>query len=555
MNHLRARKAMIGALATLVMLPACADDSDQSTSNTENSAPSTSAPAPSTSKQPKIGGTVTFASYIMAAGLDPLVISSGNGAVGGSEMLAVYDAIVRFDPATGKYENRTSESLTPNADFTVWTLRLKPGIVFSDGTPYDAAAVVFNLNRHRSGQPGAPPCAEIVACPRNTRGTATYVAPISNLEVTGPLTVTITLRSPWSGFPFVLATLPGQIASPTALKKCAGAQPPAQCAFNLSPVGAGPFIVSSFKAGESIVMTRNPTYFGGQVPLDEIRFVPGGDANALSMLDTGTAQAVYARDAQVVADAKAKKYVHIDATDNAGSGLLFNTASGATADVNVRRAITAAVDPRVVNDRVFGGQGVPGSELFKKGFPWLPDVKGPAYDPEAARRYVAEAKQAGWNGSVRIISTNLPVGINTTVALDAMLKAVGIEPQIENLPAGESATRAAQGDFDIQVTGFGLVNDEGTYAILASNFNSTDGRSASKFKSPALDTALAEIATAKTDAERVSGYGKFATEITAKVPMMPLVALPVGLLHTAKLQGVQSTVQGVMIFSQAWLDQ
>ena len=63
------------------------------------------------------------------------------------ELAAIYDTLMRFDPLTGKYEPLTAESMTPNADFTVWTLKLKPGVKFTDGTDYNVDAVKFTLDR------------------------------------------------------------------------------------------------------------------------------------------------------------------------------------------------------------------------------------------------------------------------------------------------------------------------------------------------------------------------------------------------------------------------
>ena len=122
------------------------------------------------------GGTITFGTFSETAGLDPIV-SSGNGVTGYIEMNAIYDTIVRYNAQTGKYEPNTAESVTANADSTEWTVKLKPNIKFTDGTAYDAEAVKFGMNRHRSGTAGAPPCADLYACPRNNTSSAAYMAP------------------------------------------------------------------------------------------------------------------------------------------------------------------------------------------------------------------------------------------------------------------------------------------------------------------------------------------------------------------------------------------
>jgi peptide/nickel transport system substrate-binding protein len=119
--------------------------------------------------------TITFGTYSETAGLDPIV-SSGNGVTGFIEMNAVYDTIVRWNVETGKYDPNTAETVTPNADSSEWTVKLKPNIKFTDGTAYDAEAVKFGMSRHRSGIANAPPCAELYACPRNVTSSAAYIA-------------------------------------------------------------------------------------------------------------------------------------------------------------------------------------------------------------------------------------------------------------------------------------------------------------------------------------------------------------------------------------------
>ena len=84
----------------------------------------------------------------------------------GGQQGAIYDTIVRYDADTQTYENRTAESVTPNDDFTEWTVVLKSGIKFTDGTPYDAEAVKFGMNRHRSGLPAASALRRNCTCAR-----------------------------------------------------------------------------------------------------------------------------------------------------------------------------------------------------------------------------------------------------------------------------------------------------------------------------------------------------------------------------------------------------
>ena len=189
----------------------------------------------------KVGGTLTVGTFSETPGFDP-VTNIGTGVTGGMELAAVYDNLLVYDTATGKYVPKVAQSLTANADQTVWTLKLRPGIKFTDGTPYDSAAVVFNLKRQ-------------IAMKGRSFGLVSFM---KSFDTPDPLTVVITTTAPNSTVPFSLAGAPGMIASPTAITKLGST-----FGIDATGAGAGPFMFSSFSPGESVVLTRNPGYWGG----------------------------------------------------------------------------------------------------------------------------------------------------------------------------------------------------------------------------------------------------------------------------------------------------
>src|SRR5699024_11205337 len=108
------------------------------------------------SGDPRSGGTLDYATYNSVSSLDPADRQDG-GATGGSEMAAIYDLLMRYDPTTddptagdgaGTYVPQLAESLTSNNDDTVWTLTLRDGVTFSDGAPVDADAVVWSIDHY-----------------------------------------------------------------------------------------------------------------------------------------------------------------------------------------------------------------------------------------------------------------------------------------------------------------------------------------------------------------------------------------------------------------------
>ena len=151
------------------------------------------------------------------------------------------------------------------------------------------------------------------------------MALVKDIVATDNLTVKVTLTEPWTSFPYALASEPGMIPSPTALKKCDATKNPNTCDFNLKPVGAGPFMVTAFKVGESIEMVKNPDYWNGPVYLDGIKFVALGDLGGDKTYDafkTGTVQGAYLRVASAVAQAKNGQGHRLLGIDQAGETML-----------------------------------------------------------------------------------------------------------------------------------------------------------------------------------------------------------------------------------------
>jgi len=244
-------------VAALAFVAAACGDSGSESATTTTSGPNTTVAAATTTLAPVSGGTLTFAAYSNLLGLDPIV-ALGSGTSGAIQMATIYGALARYDTAKKIYTPDMLESFTANADSTEWPLKIRSGIKFSDGTDFNAEAVRFGLNRHRVGNSipvaanDTSVCSQYVACPRNSQSSSAYMALVKDIVATDNLTLKVTLSEPWTSFPYALASEPGMIPSPTALKKCDATKNPNTCEFNTKPVGAGPYILSAYKAGESI---------------------------------------------------------------------------------------------------------------------------------------------------------------------------------------------------------------------------------------------------------------------------------------------------------------
>lgn len=578
---MRIRRALAFLAAAALVATACGDDGG---GDSQTTAPGT-ASGPTTTKAPVSGGTLIFGNFSEPASLDNAV-STGSGTTGGTEMAAVYDTLMRYDPDAGKYEGRTAESVTSSADFLEWTVKLKPNIKFTDGTPYDAEAVAFGLNRHRVGTSlPASDCAKYFVCPRNSTSSGVYMALVKDIQVVDPVTLKITLNEPWSSFQYALSDEASMIPSKTELARvCTPTANINQCtSFSLKPVGAGPFMVQSFVPKEGITMVKNPNYYGGTVYLDGFKSISINDQGGDKTYDgfkTGTFNSAYLRTPSTVVAAKDAKVPGFSEISHGGGLILLNmgvtvTCAGgkpeswcagkpdgptkstpATQSLKVRQAIQAAIDPKVIDQRANQGKGAPGSALLQDDFRWNPGVPAPKYDPDLAKKLVSEAKAEGWNGEVRMLYSNGQFAVDVALATQAMLEAVGMKAIVDTSKdtTAQVVQVTTQRDFELSGWGTTITNDDGAAAALAQNLASTSTSNRVGYNNPAVDQALKDLRKAKDDTEKKAAYKIILENVYRDVPIYAWSKIEARIIWNEKVNGVIPNHSGVFFIDKTWID-
>nr|WP_262402038.1 ABC transporter substrate-binding protein [Actinomadura sp. CNU-125] len=204
---------------------------------------------------PVDGGTLTVAAYAEAGLLDPAETIVA-GTTGGIEMAAVYDVLMRWDPESGEVVPQLAESLESADDGTTWTLKLRDGVKFSDGTELDAAAVKWSLDRYvRKGADEA----------------ALWKENVRAVKTPDDRTVVFELAHSWPSFSFMLTSGPGMIVAKSSDK-----------GEKFEPVGAGPFTFERYAPDEEMVLKANDRYRDGRPHLDRVRLVYVDDPDAPS---------------------------------------------------------------------------------------------------------------------------------------------------------------------------------------------------------------------------------------------------------------------------------
>jgi peptide/nickel transport system substrate-binding protein len=360
-------------------------------------------------------------------GLDP---ASNVDAIPNQDMMeAVYGQLFLLGPG-GKVQPDLATGYKFSPDAKTVTITLRQGVKFSDGTPFNAQAVIYNWNRDFG-----PLAVKAGISPRwtvaRTNPKDPTSAPVKGAFVaTGPYTIVVHQNVPNAAFINQLFdTIPTWIASPTAIQKM-GEQ-----AFAKNPVGAGPFVVESDTYSNQLVVKRNPTYWQADRPyLDQITFkTVGTDETALETMLSGGAQ-VYGGIGQTALINQAQQ--HFQVLDQPGTSpydLQLNTAIPPFNNPKARQAIYAATDFAPILQHIFGNrypvvQGFtgPGGICYQQ---YVSGYQG--YNPTLAKQLVKESGLDKVTINLGTISSS-SVAVETTQALQSEWAAVGIKTTIKS---------------------------------------------------------------------------------------------------------------------------
>lgn len=462
------RRFAAAAVSLSLVLAACggsddASDTADDTDTTEQEAPETTeateAEAPVVTEppvpeaEPQYGGAIVVG--LEAETGSPWLPSTMVCAVSCQNVSRTfYDPLMVLDNDL-ELQPYLLESLEANDDHTVFTMKVREGIEFHDGTELNADVVMDNLNRTGSGFLISRAVTDLA---RNEDGTFVMeklddytftIATGKDGDVNNPVT--------WPLFPYTLTTQLGLMASSQWM-----ADVDAGTADATQPVGTGPYTLVEFVPGDRTVVERNPNYWqsdenGNQLPyLDQITFRPIEDTQVREeALKSGDLDLMHLSDGSIIerlsSDESLNEFQQNQYSETNYALLNFN------ADVmqskEVRCALLQAVDPEDLIDVVAFGAGTVANGPFTPGQEGYLDDNGRLpYDPEAARAAV-EAWEAE-NGPLVINITSTPTPANKRSA-DFLLSAwndVGIEVNINEIEQSALIGTALQGrpeDFEL----------------------------------------------------------------------------------------------------------
>lgn len=518
------------AVAASLLLAGCASGSSSSAGGGATSA----APVGLVGNQgsggdPVRGGTLTYATYAPVSNLDPATMLP-SGATGGSEAAAIYDLLVRYNDETKKYEPQLAKTVQVSDDQKTWTLTLRDGVKFSDGTPVDADAVTWSINRYL-----------------DKRGISSqlFKDSVAAMTAPNPSTVVFALNQPWPQFWSMLTTGPGLIAAPSSMQSG-----------TFTPIGAGPFSVARFAPQDELVLEARPDYWGGTPNLDQLRFVNiTGDQPKVDALKSGGVQMVYLRSAETIDQERAAGAPGYLSTENLGNvGLINNRPGRPGSDVRVRQAMAYAVNPDVIDQRVNAGKGMPGSTIFQPWSQWHSDVTPLGYDPDKARQLLDAAKADGYNGNLTYVAFAEPKAQAQALAVQAMLQSVGFTVTVSYANNAQDVTKKVYVDQDFDLArGAFSVWEAAPDVRLSSSLSSTSSSNAMGYQDPAMDALLATSKSATTDDAHRAALADIQRSVNEKVPFLAWGAQATLIEWQDNVHGVKPSLDGFMLFDKAWL--
>ena len=351
---------------------------------------------------PKSGGSIKFAVEAETDGFNP---ASNRWAISGYMIgNAVFDPLTAYD-AEGNSAPYLAKSFTPSADFKTWTVDLRAGVNFSDGTPVDAAAVKLALDTVKANAL-----------------TGAALANMSTITVISPSQLTIATTDPWASLPAILTTQVGFVAAP-AQYKAEGA------AATRQPIGSGPFIQKEWVPDSRWVGTKNANYWrsddkGNKLPyLDSVEFRPIVDPqNRVNALISGDVQMIHTTDWPAInrlqSEAASGNIQFVaDSTETEESFLMFNTSKAPVDDVRVRQALTLCTDPSavlVVNETP--AERFADSQ-FTKDSPWYSSSGFTTNDVAKGKALIDQVKAEKGPITISLGTTPVPANTNTTALI------------------------------------------------------------------------------------------------------------------------------------------
>ncbi|MEN0073196.1 MAG: ABC transporter substrate-binding protein [Paracraurococcus sp.] len=469
-----------------------------------------------------------------------------NASPNNSLSMHIFDRLVERDARAQPYPG-LAESWRVLSD-TVWEFKLRPGVKWHDGRDFTAEDVAFTIQR-TPNVPGSP------------GGFGGFVRAIERVEVVDPLTLRFHTARPHP-------LLPTELASVAVIARHA-AEGASTEDFNSgkAAIGTGPYRMLAYRPGDRTELARNEAYFRGPEPWERVnyRFIGNDGARSAALLAgdvdlidqvPSTDLARLKRESRItVSEIQGLRMIYLImdrsrqgdvpfVSDNDGKPLPGNPFN----DLRIRRALSMAINREALAQRIMEGTAQPTGQWLPEGtFGYNPEVRPPAYDPDGAKKLLAEAGfPQGFRMTLHSPNDRYPNDAKTAQAVAQMFSRIGLRTEVEAVPWASFSLRSNRQDYAIRLGGWGSVTGEASYALvnILGTFDRekrTGASNSGRYANPELDALTARAASTIDDKTReglLRQAVKMATDDVAIIPLFQLVnswALRKGLTYDARM--------------------
>jgi len=470
-----------------------------SSSNSPAAAPKLSSPGVATGP-PRRGGSVTVGLNSEIDGFLPSASHFDNSGL--TYANTIFDTLTVVG-ADGTAKPYLAQSVTPNNDKTVWTITLRPGVTFHDGSPLNADVLVANIQQLQT-----------------SALTGQALRPVSGAAKVDDLSVAVTCVEPLVAFPHYLATQVGYVIALSQLDS----------QNSTHPIGTGPFSFVSWEPNDHLTVQRNPHYWRSGLPyLDGVTYKPiSEDQSRENSLKSGTIDMMVTRDPNAIRDLAHDSSFQQVLNPSVGQGdmdfVILNTAVEPTSDPLVRQALAYAIDTDELV-RLFGaGVAKVNLSLFPPGSPYRPADNGfPTYDLAKAKSLVAQAAP-NHGGTIKITLATItdPRLLTEIQAIANMWGLAGIQTTVSEIEQVTFIDNLVTGQFQAYTDEmFGASDPDLNYVWLSPT--TATGPIALNFarnKDDALEAALQQGRTMADPSVRAQAYQEVDRRLSLDLPYL-----------------------------------
>jgi peptide/nickel transport system substrate-binding protein len=440
----------------------------------------------------------------------------------------IFDRLVERD-SRARPRPSLAESYRAVSD-TVWEFKLRQGVTWHDGRPFTADDVVFTFAR-------------VPDVPNSPGGFGGFLRAIARTEVVDAHTLRIHTKQPHPLLPLDLASVS------IIARHAAEAAQSEDYNSGKASVGTGPYRLSAYRSGDRVELARNDAYWGEREPWSRVtlRFLLNdgartaallaGDVDLIEQIPTTDLARLKREPKLVVTEIASLRTVFLSpdysrsgatplVTDNAGTPLPRNP----FLDPRVRHALSLAINRDALVERAMDGAAEATAQWLPRGaFGYNPDVRPAPFDPDAARRMLAEAGfPEGFRLTLATPNDRWPNDARLSQAVAQMWTRIGVRTQVDAMPFAAFVPRRTRQEHAMQLGAWGSSTGEASNYLLAvvSTYDRaklTGASNMTRHSDPVIDDLLARGAATMDDEAREAIWREAVAYYARQEPMIQLL--------------------------------